>query len=239
VVFLGIATYRRPAYLAQVLAGVEEHLREVVSKPLVVHDGPDPDPPGDGWWWHTATKERRGPAATKNVLLEAGMASGAEWIAILEDDVVPLSEKAVTGYVAAAEASGWGHLAYAHHGPANASGPRSVDGLVSYYPNYVGAWSIYSRQAIETCGLFDENFDGCWEHVEHTLRLSLAGFHPMPEHHMGVAADATGSENWLAEIPGSIEASHLRNRPDWPGYIRDGKRYWAQAHPETYCLLFR
>ena len=91
-----------------------------------------------------------------------------------------------------------------------------------------------SRQSLEECGLMDESFSNAWEHVEHTLRLAKAGF-TAP---WRGAADATGSENWLAEIPGSIEHSSIRHTPDWIKGMQEGRKHWLEVAPETYRLVF-
>ena len=79
-------------------------------------------------------------------------------IFISEDDVVIQSPLAVAGYTASMAASGWGHLAFHAHGPANDGGP--VEGAefppgVTYWPNYVGAWCCYTREALTVGGLMD------------------------------------------------------------------------------------
>jgi hypothetical protein len=221
-VFLGIVTVpERADYLAQVKAGIADHL-PAVGEVMVVTD-----------------IEHRGPAWAKNQLLRQALESEADVFFISEDDVVVQSHEAITGYLAASEASGWGHLAFAHHGPGNHLGPVEKDRWVSTYRAYVGAWCLYSRQSIETCGLFDEEFRGSWDHVEHTLRLSLAGFHPLPpEPYELRAADATGSENWLREIPGSIERTTLPHTEQWTADRLRGRQHWKVTYPESYRLVF-
>jgi hypothetical protein len=220
---VGVVTVpERTEYLHQVMHGIEEHLRYRVADVRT--------------YWDEA---HRGPVFGKNELLKRGLASGAEWIFISEDDVVVQDGQAVYGYIRAAEESGWGHLAFAHHGPANEGGPVEKNEWVSIYPHYVGAWCLYSRRALQVCGLMDEHFIGSWDHVEHTLRLSLAGFHPMPEADFQLrAADATGSEHWLAEIPGSIENTALPHTEQWRADRERGRAYWRAHKPETYRLVF-
>jgi hypothetical protein len=187
----------------------------------------------------------QGVAHGKNVLFRHLLDKGCDVVFLSEDDVVPLDSRAITGYIDAMEQSGWQHLSFAHHGPANNGGP--VEGVesppgVSYYPNYVGAWCCYTRKALEEGGLMEEGFSRfcLWDHVEHTLRLALHGFHPLPKA-AGVllAADATGSEDWLAEIPGSIENSAIIKRfgPTAPR-VAASKAWWRENHPETFYLVF-
>lgn len=227
-VFLGVVSVpERTEYLAQVMAGIREHfesLRDLVCAVALVID-----------------TDHKGPGWAKNELLGRALETDASHIFLSEDDVVVQSPEAITGYIRASKESCWEHLAFHAHGPANAEGPIGEDpsGCVEYFPHYVGAWCLYSRRSIETCGLMDEHFKGSWDHVEHTLRLSLAGFHPMPEGNYRLrAADAVGSEKWLAEIPGSIENTALPHTDEWRANRDVGRAYWKSAHPESFYLVF-
>ena len=224
-VFLGVVTVpERGEYLLQVQEGISRNFKRLVDELAIEVD-----------------VEHQGVGRAKNTLLRQGLKSGADWLFIMEDDVVPQSPEAITGYIAAAKASGWEHLSFAHHGPANLGGPMGTDetGAVSYYPHYVGAFCLYSRRSIEACGLFDEHFINSWDHVEHTLRLSLSGFHPMPlEKYQLLAADATGSEKWLEEIPESIENTSIPHTEQWQADRTRGRAYWKATYPESFYLVF-
>jgi hypothetical protein len=51
-------------------------------------------------------------------------------------------------------------------------------------------------------------------------------------------ADATGSDLWLEEIPGSFENSAIRPRADYQANIDGGLAHWRASSPETYELIF-
>lgn len=242
-VAVGITTFNRPQFFAKVASSVAKHLGDVVDRVYVHDDGsavkhsgeykrafaklPDAVIQADG--------VNRGVAASKNALLRAMLDDGAEWLFLLEDDIRILSPLAVTGYLQAAYGSGIDHLSFAHHGPANVGGPvEPPGGLVSFFPHAIGAWTLYSRTSLETCGLLDEHMMNAWEHVEHSLRLARAGFTTGPYHW----ADARFSEEWLCELPGSIEKSSIRPRSDWQGNISAGLEYWRREKPDTFELMF-
>lgn len=237
-VFLGVATYRRWDYLARVLAMAAVNLAGVVDRTVVVHDGP----PGFDWQpgrtVDVAWLDRRsGVAAVKNALLRRALESEADWIILAEDDILALSARAVTGYVAAAEASGIEHLCFHAHGPANPPGSaRGTDdtGTVTYWPNFVGAWCVTSRESVRRVGYLDEAMYNALEHVEWTMRMAACGFCPLFERGEGpLVADATGSESWLAEIPGSIEHSAIRADGDAAQRerFRAARDYWRAKNP--------
>lgn len=173
-------------------------------------------------------------AAAKNMLFEALLDRGCDWIFICEDDIVVQSPEAITGYLEACKSSGWEHLNFAHHGPANLNGPLAVDGLVAYYPNFVGAWSVYSRRSLEQGGLMDETFYNAFEHVEHTMRLAELGFTAKWPR----VADARDSSQWLMEIPGSIEHSSIRQDEQWTANFDGAKAYWRATKPQTYHQIW-
>ena len=227
-VFLGVVTVpERDDYFLQVLEGVRRNFGPRYLQ---------------GAWVNLAVEvdvEHRGVAWAKNRLLTVALESGADWFFIMEDDVIVQSYEAITGYIAAAEASGWDHLAFHAHGPANNPGPAETHGPVTFWRNYVGAFCLYSRRSIETCGFFDEAFVNSWDHVEHTLRLSLAGFHPLPPEPFELrAADATGSEMWLKEIEGSIQNTSIPHTEEWIANRLRGRQHWKATYPESYRLVF-
>lgn len=211
----GLVSFGREDFREQALGGIAEHVAPVVDRMAFVFDC---SPVG----------------VAKNKVIRRLLEDGCTWIVISEDDVVAQSPDAILGYVKACEESGYEHLMFHGHGPHN---PRPVGGAgpVTLWPNYVGAWSIYSRNCLEKVGLFDENFYNAWEHVEHSLRLAEAGF-TAP---WRGAADATGSENWLQEIPGSIERSVIRPDPTWAGRMAEGQEYWKATYPDSYFTVFR
>jgi GT2 family glycosyltransferase len=159
-----------------------------------------------------------------------------DYLFLIEDDILITNPQCIGAYVNVSIQHGIHHLSFAHHGPANERGAVAVDGRVSYYEHSIGAFTMFTREALLTVGLFDENLLNAWEHVEHELRLIEAGFMP------GAAAwkypDVTGSELWLKEIPNSIERSSIRQRPDWQLNIRNGLEHWQATQPFTYAMLF-
>jgi hypothetical protein len=227
---LGLVTCGRPDFYRQALAGIEQHLGAVLDELIVFEDGSILEPYATG---ALGDGGNHGVGHAKNHLLRSLLDAGCDWLILSEDDVVVDSPEAVTGYIRAAEQSGYGHLMFHAHGPHNPT-PLRVGHAVTEWPNYVGAWCLYSRRGLETCGLMDEAFWCCWEHVEHSLRLAAAGFTPP----WRGAADATGSEAWLHEIPGAIEHSAIRQSPRWEAAFDEGKRHWKETQPATYAMVF-
>jgi GT2 family glycosyltransferase len=242
---VGITTMNRPRFADKCVRAAEASLRPLEAPLSLYNDGSDPRYRGE---YQRAYKrapemvviesnENRGVAHAKNRLLEHMLnETDAEWLFLLEDDIILTSPMAVIGYVEAAEVYGLHHLSFAHHGPANESGPMAVEGAIEFYPHSIGAWTMFSRECLEAVGLFDENFHNAWEHVEHEMRLIAAGFMPGAGPHC--FPDVKDSALWLSELPTAITESAIRPRGDWQSSIVNGLRYWRDSKPETFEMLF-
>lgn len=228
---LGIVTYNRPEYFKQCIDAVIKHLADKVDVIFVYNDG-TPYPPEvypNGVVVSEAT-ENKGVATAKNACLKYMMDAGCDWLFVMEDDIIVKSPDVLDMYMACALDTGINHLMFAHHGPDNTH-IRTEMGTAALYGSCVGAFTMYTREGIETVGYFDEGFFNAIEHIEHTYRLSEAGFHP--HLYMGYA-DLALSKHFLEEIPGSIEQSSIRARKDWKQNIIKGLEHWKQKDTKNF-----
>lgn len=215
---LGLVTCDRDDYFRQVLTSWDKADLRSVSHHAEV--------------WNDQTHQ--GVGRCKNALMRRLLDKGCDWIIISEDDILVDSPLAVTGYIEAAESAGLHHLSFAHHGPRNGPfsslSPIRFSPQVEFYPNAVGAWSLYSREILTKVGLLDEGFPkNVLEHVEHSARINAATFPVKPSGF----PDAVGSDRWLHEIPGSALPEN-RVIHEGPTDFDDGKAYWKEHHPDTY-----
>jgi len=233
-----ICSFNRPEYAEKCVKSVRKHLTDVVDHIVFVNDGSDEKHRGsyrrvqkavqsmDGTY--IGMDHNGGVAAAKNIGLQFLLDRGCDYLFTLEDDIIIQSPKAVTEYVRIAK-TGITGLSFAHHGEANYGGPVDADGDVEYYFHSIGAWCLFTRQQLLNDGMLDENLHNAWEHVEQTLRIGTEPYR---------YPDVAGSAEWLKELPGSIEKSSIRPRPDWQQNIRDGLRYWSENKPDTFKSLF-
>jgi GT2 family glycosyltransferase len=233
VIGVGIVTYRRPDYYRQVAESVVEHLSPLAAWVGAVHDGPDPgDYPHVKGMPLRFKATNRGVAAAKNLLLRTMLAAGCDWLFLAEDDVVVDSPMAVLGYIEACTQSGYEHLMFHGHAP---NDQVDEDGPITYWWCGPGAWTCFTRNALDRVGLLDEAFMNCYEHCEHALRLAEVGLTSGYQRW----ADATGSEHWLHEIPGSLETSTIRSENlTWVARCAAGRKHWLRAHPTTARIIF-
>lgn len=236
-VSVGITTYKRPDYFKDCIDSVTKHLLPLVDDVAIYNDGSrlkDYQPVYETLdrRIHIEHKNKnKGVAHAKNWLMKRFLRSDSDYLFLLEDDLIIKSPKAVFGYLKVAKETGIGHLLYAHHGPMNKdrcihSDPNGIE----LYPNCVGAWCMYSREALEDVGILDEQFSNAYEHVEHTHRLAIAEYTA----DWPYFADVKGSADWITEQPDSIENSSIRKSKDWALNSIRALSYWQQKDPENF-----
>lgn len=244
---LGITTLNRPDYYTRMIDSVVEQLHDILDYVVVVNDGTD-EPTlragysnGDGKVMANFPNYIRynarpsGYCAAKNMCLQHMLDAGCDWLFLADDDVIINSPSAVSGYIAAMFGHRLGHLSF--HAPVASTrggwnaAPMETERLITTWPNHSGQWLAYSRKALETCGLFDARLQNTWEHVEHTTRLGLAGF----GYNGNGAYDATGSEEWIHEIPEAVTHSAIDYAPE---RYEEGKVLWNEFHPDSYKVVW-
>jgi GT2 family glycosyltransferase len=244
---LGIVTHERPDHFRRVAAGVHKHLAGLAH--FYIQDDASKKVEYSSmykrvrqWADVEINPKNLGVGKTKNRLLQRMLADGHDWLFVVEDDCVPVDPKAITGYVEACEKSGWQHLSFHGHGPANGreSGgraPWTVLREITLWQEYVGAWCIYSREALEKVGLMDDAFTNSHEHVNHTARMQLAGFAPYSTYFRS-CPDATGSDSWISEIPGAIQTSTIRHSDEWQKNYEEGLKHWYETDQASFRLVW-
>jgi GT2 family glycosyltransferase len=239
VIGIGITTYKRPDYFKDCIESVEKHLLPHVDFVFVYNDGSDkasytPIYDKIDKRVHIEHKNKnRGVAHAKNWLLRRMVKEGCDYIFLLEDDLIIKSPKAVFEYIKVSKDTGIGHLMFAHHGPMNKdrlihSDPNGIE----LYPHCVGAWTFYTREALENVGYMDENFINAYEHVEHSHRMSIAGY----TEEWPYFADVRGSADWITEQPEAIENSSISKSKKWALNSIKALYYWRSKDPRNFPL---
>lgn len=222
---LGVTTYNRPDYLKQCLEGIK-NVKDEVDTIWVYNDAStkryDVDFPD--YVQYYKAKKNKGVATAKNWLLKQMIKEGCDYLFLIEDDIIIKSPKAITEYVRLSKLSGIEHFMFAHHGPANKGMLYLRKKGIDLYTACVGAYCMYTKNAIEKAGYFDENFYNAWEHIEHTFRIQKVGLTtPFPTY-----PDLTESKKYLKEIPRAIKNSSIRHNKDWTMNIVKGLLYWKE-----------
>lgn len=245
---VGIVTYKAPDRIKQSAATIPTWVKHFV----IVNDGTPYDPsvyPEHAYIIQHPNNMSVGQA--KNSAIKYLMEEGCEHIFIMEDDILLQNENVFDKYIQASLYTGIKHLNYALQGPANKKGakgfndlseradqknltepnPRTVmkftdDIQIAFYPNSVGAFSYYQREALEGIGLFDNVYKNAWEHVDHTLVAFKKGF-TSPYWWF---ADINESWKYIKDIPGCIENSTIAHTDEWNDNYKRGFEYFRRKH---------
>jgi GT2 family glycosyltransferase len=233
---LAVITYARPDYLKQCLQSLDLHSWGGSNRQIIVvdeEDGPKYDSfdRGEHDFYFGPNK---GVASAKNRAITQLLGDGCEHIFVMEDDILMKRNDTCIAYINYAKITKVPHLNFALHGVMNKGKGRYFGSnnpdcpTILCYPEVVGAFSYYTKEILAEVGLMDENFKNAWEHVEHTWRICKTGKIPKFWYFM----DHPVSDLLLEEIPGSIDNSSIRPRPDWMKNIEEGANYWQKKHGE-------
>lgn len=233
---LAVISYNRPLYLEQCLYNLDKNSWGGASVRVVIID----EEYSTKYQWldkYEADNEdvlvwyqpNAGVAAAKNQGLKLLAERGGTDFFLMEDDILMKNFLTCNLYASYAKEAGVHHMNFAHHGPMNNGRGRQVkfNGVpVTVYPDCIGAFSYYTKACLDKVGVMDENFKNAWEHVEHTWRIGRAQM-TTPFWYF---IDHPDSDKLLEEIPGSIDSSSIRVRPDWNKNIEEGAKHWQAKH---------
>jgi GT2 family glycosyltransferase len=225
---VAVITHQRPDYYSKAFSALQKHSQNV-DRIITVASG---NRKGYKFTGEVIKNDKKTwVAVNKNLALKALM--DCDHIFIMEDDIIIKKDGVFNRYIQASELSGLHHLNFALHGPLNKGGYEYQDGNVAYYKHIVGAFSYYTKECLDVCGYFDENFKNAWEHVEHTKRIGDMGY-TSP---FAAFADIVDASDYLTEIPESINNSTIRLNPDWKKNIDDGFEYFKKIDPTITMVM--
>lgn len=204
---------------------------------IVVNDGEHDVPEGD----YTVVKNETnlGVGKTKNVAISKLMQLGCEHMFLLEDDVKFLNDQVIEKYIQLAESSGVKHLNFCLHGDANKRLDQPAPKLIidykhvkmALYHNVTGALSYYHRDVIEECGMMDDEYRNAMEHVDHTMRIINAGYHPP----FRWFADVADSHELIGDQDPGLVESKIRNEEEWRDNFVHGVKLFHQRYGINVC----
>lgn len=173
----------------------------------------------------------------KNNAIRTLMNRECEHIFLVENDQIIKTSEVWMKYINAANVTGITHLNFGYHGPANRTpdykkpNPRYIveypSGIkIALNAHSVGAFSYFNLRFIKEVGFHDEYFKNAWEHVELCQRGIKKGLLPA----FWWFPDVEGSNDWIEEIPGSINNSSITHTETWTANMKKGAEYYKQQH---------
>lgn len=223
---VGVSTCNRPEMLNTLLESLEPCIFDHL---VIVNDG-DSDlelPAGIEINATVIDNEKNiGVGMCKNIQMKHLLECQCEHIFLLEDDMEIVNNDLFEIYIAVAMETGVKHLNYCLHGEDNKSGgepnPKIIvdygDVKMSLYHNIYGALSYYHAPVLQEVGLMDEEYNNAMEHVDHTMQIIKAGYHP----HFRWFADVTDSHKLLREQDNRHEQSVIRKSDEWMDNFKFG-----------------
>ena len=204
---------------------------------LVVNDGENVIPAGDYQVIHNKTN--LGVGESKNQAINSLIKHGCEHLFIVEDDVVFLNDQVVDKYLQLSQLSGVKHLNFCLHGDANKRLDQPAPKLIidykhvrmALYHNVTGALSYYHRDVIEKCGMMDDEYRNAMEHVDHTMRIINAGYHPP----FRWFADVADSDKLIGDQDPGLVESKIRNEEEWRDNFVHGVKLFHQRYGINVC----
>ena len=244
---VGIITCNRNEYLKNLLYSLPE---KGIGTLVVVNDGKAENKiPICGTWIQNETN--LGVGKSKNKAMNFLYEEGCDFIFIIEDDMLIKNPDVFNKYIEAYHVTGIHHFNYGPGSPFNrkqkiqfdlhnrhlldqhsAPNPRLIveypeNVKIALYEHTVAMFSFFTREVLEKVGYIDEQFYNAWEHVDHTYRIALAGYHPP----FWWFADIANSEDYLSEAPGAIDNSSIANKTEqWQKNVYGGRELYKKKH---------
>jgi GT2 family glycosyltransferase len=251
---VGIVTCNRLDYLRGLLASLEQ-CSNTIDKLVIVNDGEPITSFSDlkfpilnTEWFNNP--QNLGVGKSKNRALKLLLDDECDYIFIIEDDMVVLDSTVFDKYIEAYKQSGIHHFNYGPGSPFNRKqdiqfdlhnrhllkqdsepNPKLIVDYktikISLFEHTVAMFSFFTKEALESVGLIDEDFYNAWEHVDHTYRIIKAGYHPP----FWWFADIHDSHKYLTEAPGAIDNSSIANKTEqWQKNVYGGREIYKQKH---------
>ena len=251
---LGVITCNRPDYLKQCLDSLDSACYDIL---FVINDGDKLAKNIEkliaskkGLLSHN--EKNLGVAKTKNKALSLLLENGCDYLFLIEDDMIVKDNSVFEQYIFASEVTGIQHFNYGPGSPFNrkqtiqnydlhnrhlldekselnpklvVSYKHGVD--VALYEHTVAMFSFFTKKAIQEVGLFPEEYDRCWEHVDHTYQIIKADMHPQ----FWWFADIPNSDEFLEEAPEAIKNSSIaKDKNEWMQRVLEGREIYKNKH---------
>lgn len=181
---IGIVTYNREINLINLINSLP---LDLIDSIIIINDGEIINESNIKNIPIINNQHNIGVGCSKNKALKYLIEKKIDHFFIIEDDIFIKNKDVFSKYIEASKISGIQHFNFALHGNLNLTPIGSPNVKINlnfgkvnldFYQNCVGAFSYYSKLAIDTVGLFDENYYNALEHLDHTFLICQKNLHP-------------------------------------------------------------
>lgn len=248
---VGVITCGRPDNFKKLFQSLQPCMPQIDHLCVVedsIKDNPDfsnyIDSETKGGWKNDGTLKKvitdvnMGVARSKNHALASLQTEECGHIFLIEDDIFIRDLSVFEKYIEASKISGIQHFNFSQHGRMNKTfdgwatpNPNMTVGYygevnIPLYPHCVGAFSYYSKKALDAVGLMDENFFNACEHVDHTLAIIKAGMHPP----FWNFADIENSWEYLGDEEWSLKQSTITSKSNHREIVQNADKVFLAKH---------
>jgi GT2 family glycosyltransferase len=247
---VGVTTFNRLDYLKGLIDSLIP-CKNVIDELIVINDAgkkPEWNLPFGNW---IDNEVNLGVAKTKNKALKTLLDKDCDYVFIIEDDMIVKEPTVFEQYIKACDISGIEHFNYGPGSPFNRKqtiqnfdlhnrhlleeksevNPQLIVDYktckIALYQHTVAMFSFFTKNVLNKVGFYPEEYDRCWEHVDHTYQIIKAGYHPP----FWWFADLANSHELLEEAPGAIENSSIAtDKAEWMLRVNEGREIYKNKH---------
>lgn len=230
---IGIVTCNREQFLDNLIKSLPEDIYTAVVNDGDILGWDDMEHSKVDYYHYNV--ENLGVGKSKNILFRKLMEKEFEHIFIIEDDMLIKDKEVFNKYIEASQVSGIKHMMFGYHGPANKrldkphprfKVPYNKEVEIAFNLHCVGSFCYYHKDVLDDVGIFDEQYNNAWEHVDHSYHIVKAGYLPG----YWFWPDLGNSYDYIDEQACSNDNSVIRPREDWQNNIKEGAEYFVSKH---------
>lgn len=167
-------------------------------------------------------------AKGKNKALKEALRSPYNYFFLVEENCKVLDDDVYDKFIEVSKATGIEALMWAR-GDVNKKLPFDDDRYIQYYTDFASAFSMFTRNAVETVGLMDEKMPpNTWQDIEYAKRIGDAGLSSP----FGIFAAPRGVDNYfeitpnetyknVAQLDEALKYWEAKDLEDFPIEIKD------------------
>lgn len=247
---VGIITCNRLDYLRGLINSLVP-CQKYIDEMIVINDGKDIPEWNLSFGDWVDNETNLGVAKSKNKALKHLIKKNCDFLFIIEDDMVIKDPTVFNQYIEASKESGIQHFNYGPGSPFNRKqtvknydlhnrhvldqksqpNPKLIveykNCKIALYEHTVAMFSMFTKKILKKVGGYPEEYDKCWEHVDHTYQIIKLGYHPP----FWWFADLANSHELMKEADGAINNSSIaQDKQEWMERVMKGREIYKAKH---------
>lgn len=229
---VGLITCNRPDFFKNCYDSMKDYVENLV----IVNDGNPFEKDVRDNHHFIQNEQNQGVGKSKNIALRYLLDKKLDYYFLVEDDMIIKRPEVFSKYIELYKLTNIHHFNYGFHGPANRDVsykpcPRLVINMGDKFKlvlnkHCVGAFSFYTKHALDVSGLMNPEYHNAFEHISSTFNMIKNKLHPP----FWWFADLFQSWDYIHEQASSENNSAIRFRDDWRSNIQKGVEVFIKEH---------